>query len=389
MASRSAARRPSWDNSRDPRRRRERVEHESSASGASARRSTARSRLAGSGRHAGEQARAAARTDTGAGDRDEDSTQARNERSGTRDYSGVRSAVAHACSTHQSMAVANLLASRRRDCGPAASPSGSPTGAGAGSDRRRCTFRPAPVNDPPPRFAVSPPFGAPTPIPCLCQVAPTLLAGDTRLLGVLSEADGKGTGAVPPRRWQCAPGGRRRVVVGRDATLVAVRPDGVTIRDRGRRRTLALRGQPAVTSSTPAQRRLRQAACAIPAGYKGPVVRLNAELVQGLIAQPSRCVRRWSRRGRARHPRGSGFSRCSACKKGDRVTQANGIALRVARRRDRRGSAAARGEPAGAARGFARQRAAGDGDPERRRLPAITARGKACRGAGIGSGAAA
>jgi hypothetical protein len=187
---------------------------------------------------------------------------------------------------------------------------------------------PAPVNDPAAAFAVSPPFGAssgasePT-------AAPTVLTGDTRLLGVLSEPDGKGRAL-----FRFADGSARLVAAGEPlspgTTLVAVRPDGVTIRDAGGERAIALRAQ-AVASALGAKRAaVASAACALPAGYKGPVVKLNAELVQGLISQPESLRAIADARDGALVIRDeAGFAAMLGMKKGDRVAQANGIALRA------------------------------------------------------------
>jgi len=187
---------------------------------------------------------------------------------------------------------------------------------------------PAQVNDPAAMFAVSPPFGAPS-AASEPAAAPTVLTGDTRLLGVLAEPGGKGRAL-----FRFADGSARLVAAGEslssEATLVAVRPDGVTIRDAGGERAIALRAQAA--ASVPAAKRpaFASGACTLPAGYKGPVVRLNAELVQGLIAQPE------SLRAIADAKDGAlvirdetGFAAMLGMRKGDRIAQANGIALRT------------------------------------------------------------
>ena len=77
------------------------------------------------------------------------------------------------------------------------------------------------------------------------------------------------------------------------ASLLAVRPDGITIRDGGGERRIALRGEPlppAVKApplrQSPTNTAARSAACVPPTGFKGPVLRLNAELFQGIIAKP-------------------------------------------------------------------------------------------------------
>ena len=134
--------------------------------------------------------------------------------------------------------------------------------------------------------------------------------------------------------FRFADGSARLVAAGESlssgTTLVAVRPDGVTIRDAGGERAIALRAQPGASAPGTKRAAAASAACTLPAGYKGPVVRLNAELVQGLIAQPQ------SLRAIADAQDGAlvirdeaGFAAMLGMKKGDRVTQANGIALRA------------------------------------------------------------
>lgn len=186
----------------------------------------------------------------------------------------------------------------------------------------------APIGDLATAFAVSPPFGAATGSAIATPGAPAVLAGDTRLLGVLSEPDGKGRAL-----FRLADGSARLVAAGdalsANATLVAVRPDGVTIRDAGGERSIALRAQP--PSAAPiARRAVSPAACTLPPGFKGPVVRLAAELVQGLIAQPEALRSIADAQGNALVVRDeSGFAAMLGLKKGDRVVQANGIALRA------------------------------------------------------------
>jgi len=188
---------------------------------------------------------------------------------------------------------------------------------------------PAPVATPSAVFAVSPPFGAGTSSPAP-MTEPTVLAGDTRLLGVLSERDGRGRAL-----FRFGDGSARLVSAGdplpSGATLVAVRPDGVTIRDAGGERAIALRAQPAKPAGGSSRGAASgpSSACTLPANYKGPVVRLNAELVQGLIAQPE------TLRATADASDGAlvirdeaGFAALLGMKKGDRIAQANGIALR-------------------------------------------------------------
>jgi hypothetical protein len=159
----------------------------------------------------------------------------------------------------------------------------------------------------------------------------SLAAGETRLIGVLAEREGRGYALFR------LPSGPRLVAAGQEiaqgATLVAVRPDGITVRDAGGERRVVLRGEPPPKTppATPvATRAVRSPACAVPAGFKGPVLRLNAELFQGIIARPES----WTalvipERGALSVRDESGFVTMLAMKKGDRLEQANGVALAV------------------------------------------------------------
>ena len=188
---------------------------------------------------------------------------------------------------------------------------------------------PASIADPAAAFAVSPPFGSGS-VAAETPPVPTAVAGDTRLLGVLAEPDGKGRAL-----FRFADGSARLIGAGEalpsGATLLAVRPDGVTIRDSSGERAIALRGQPPLRSSVAkGATRATSAACALPPGYKGPVIKLNAELVQGLMAQPEslRAIAE-ARDGALVIRDEAGFAAMLGMKKGDRVAQANGIALRA------------------------------------------------------------
>ena len=121
--------------------------------------------------------------------------------------------------------------------------------------------------------------------------------------------------------------------IARDVTLDAVRPDGVRIRDRGRgaRHRAAADACAALRRgrSRRDRRGARRAACAPPPGFKGPVVP-----AQRRAARPA-----WRRSRRAGAALlapvagglvvrdESGFAAMLGMKAGDRVAQANGIAL--------------------------------------------------------------
>jgi len=178
-------------------------------------------------------------------------------------------------------------------------------------------------------FAVSPPFGASREADAAApgSIGPATSAGEVRLLGVIAERDGRGRALL-----RFADGDARLLSAGMrlpdGATLVAVRPDGITIRDAGGERSILLR--PASTPAAPSTTAARAAACAIPRDYRGAVVRLNAELLQGLIGAPQTMRAVVDAQDGALVVRDeSGLAVMLGLKKGDRVTQANGIALRA------------------------------------------------------------
>jgi hypothetical protein len=152
--------------------------------------------------------------------------------------------------------------------------------------------------------------------------------GDVRLLGVFAERDGKGYALLRS-------GTRAPVLVeaGQDITpgvrVESVRPDGISVVQGGARRELALRAQtvtdrPVAATAAPD----KQAACAPPAGFKGPVVRLNAELLGGMIDAPGAWKALVTPTSGALVVRDqSGFAGILSLKSGDRIERANGIAL--------------------------------------------------------------
>jgi hypothetical protein len=93
--------------------------------------------------------------------------------------------------------------------------------------------------------------GPAAPAPAPVADTATLATGDTRLLGIFAERDGQG--------WALfrLPTGPKLVAAGQEiaqgARLVDVRPDGITVRDAGGERRIALRGEPvAKQTATPA-----------------------------------------------------------------------------------------------------------------------------------------
>ena len=186
-------------------------------------------------------------------------------------------------------------------------------------------FVPAAVQEPALALLASGLFAAPASTPGTPGTPARAVAGDMRLLGVLAEDEGRGFALFR------TPTGPKLVAagnpVGDDVSLVSVERDGVTVRDANGERRLLLRAAavPAVSKTAP-----KAAACTAPSGFKGDTLRLNAELVGGIIAQPDA----WAAlaapdRGALTVRDDSGFSAMLAMKKGDRIELANGIALRA------------------------------------------------------------
>ncbi len=154
------------------------------------------------------------------------------------------------------------------------------------------------------------------------------VTGDVRLLGVLAEADGKGYALFRLASGPRLVGAGREI--GEGATLVSVQSDGVTIRDGGGERRMLLRAPAPLAAKSGSKVATRNAACVPPAGFKGDVLRLNAELAGGIAAQPDTWdVLAVADRGALTVRNDSGFSAMLAMKKGDRIEQANGVALRA------------------------------------------------------------
>lgn len=167
------------------------------------------------------------------------------------------------------------------------------------------------------------------------------------LLGVMAERDGGGYAVVRSRSGArvVAPGGE--IVPG--VTLVGVDAHQVRVRDGGGERMVELRrasapvpspGKAAATQVLSAPRpsaaptlstRPASAACALPAGFRGPVLKLHAELVEGLVAQPESWRALLAPDDGALVVRDEGgFATLLGLARGDRLTVANGVALREA-----------------------------------------------------------
>jgi hypothetical protein len=193
------------------------------------------------------------------------------------------------------------------------------------------------VDAPPAAIVAAAPFGRARPAATAAPASPGQAAParamELRLLGVFAGRNGDGyallrladRGAVLVRRGEeIAPGAR----------LEAVFADAIRIRERGEMRDIELRPSAAPAVAPPVRRvataepRGSRPGCAPPAGFTGPIYRLNAELLTGLGARPES----WSA-ALAPAPGGlavrdeTGLAAMLGMKSGDRLAQANGIAL--------------------------------------------------------------
>jgi len=190
-------------------------------------------------------------------------------------------------------------------------------------------YVPAGPQDPALALRASGLFAAPAGTPAAANTPTRAATGDMRLQGVLAEEGGKGFALFR------LSGGPKLVAAGHaiddDVTLVSVERDGVTVRDAGGERRLILRASAVAPAQKPAVKAAAgNAACMTPPGFKGDIVRLNAELVGGIVAQPDA----WAAlaaadRGALTVRDDSGFAAMLAMRRGDRIEQANGIALRA------------------------------------------------------------
>jgi len=164
------------------------------------------------------------------------------------------------------------------------------------------------------------------------NVEPSANIGELRLLGVFAERDGKGYAL-----FRAGARGPLLVAVGHEVAsgirLDAVRPDAVTLVEGGVRREIALRtATPAIDkgSAVASVANTRSVACPAPAGFTGQVIRLNAELLGGMINAPDAWKALLQAAPGALIVRDqSGFAGMLGLKNGDRVERANGIALAI------------------------------------------------------------
>jgi hypothetical protein len=168
-------------------------------------------------------------------------------------------------------------------------------------------------------------------------------AGDLRLLGVIAQRDGKGYALL-----RAGARGPLLIAAGQDISsgvrLEAVRPDGITLIDGGARRDMALRAavsaeKPSTTVATAAATTVatavvatsaKSAACSAPAGFTGPIVRLNAELLGGMMNTSDAWKALVEPGAGALVVRDqSGFAANLGLRNGDVVVSANGVPLAI------------------------------------------------------------
>lgn len=160
--------------------------------------------------------------------------------------------------------------------------------------------------------------------------------GDIRLLGVLAERGGGGLAVFRTREGARVVAAGGEIVPG--TSLVAVEARSVRLRDAGGERTLEFeRGDfgrgtrvahAGTAPKTGGSAQAANAACSVPAGFVGAVVKLHGELLDGLIAQPDSWRSLLAADGGALVVReDGGFASMLGLARGDRLVQANGIPL--------------------------------------------------------------
>jgi hypothetical protein len=176
------------------------------------------------------------------------------------------------------------------------------------------------------------------------------LDADTRLLGIVAESGQRGYALFRMRSGTKVVAHGEEIVPG--VKVAAIEPESVTIRDASGEHRLVLRTEPvnggraggkapsprneAPSSSVPpsapksASSARANATCAPPAGFGGTVVRLNTELMSGIGTDSTQ----WNAvlapvTGGLLVRQDNGFGAMLGLRAGDRITQANGIALSV------------------------------------------------------------
>jgi hypothetical protein len=158
---------------------------------------------------------------------------------------------------------------------------------------------------------------------------PTMTSGELRLLGVFAQQEGRGYALFRGARGALLAAAGSEVMPG--VRLDAVRAGGVTLVENGIKREIALRG------AAPADKRPALAAaggksstCAPPSGFVGQIVRLNAELLSGMLKAPDtwKALVQPGRGGLVVRDQ-SGFAGMMGLRNGDAIERANGIALAI------------------------------------------------------------
>jgi Type II secretion system protein C len=154
--------------------------------------------------------------------------------------------------------------------------------------------------------------------------------GDLRLLGIFALRDGGGYAVFRTARGPLIIAAGQDIAAG--VKLDSIRPDGVTLIDAGVRREIALRAATGVETrqAIVATQTARPASCAVPAGFSGPIVRLNAELLGGMTSTPDawKAFLEAGSGGLIVRDQ-SGFAGMLGLKNGDRIERANGVALAI------------------------------------------------------------
>ena len=155
-------------------------------------------------------------------------------------------------------------------------------------------------------------------------------SAELRLLGVFAQRDGSGYAL-----FRAGARGPLLVAAGQDVVagvhLDVVGPEGVTLTDGGVRREIVLRPASSADRPRPAAATVaKSTVCSVPAGFAGPVLRVNAELLEGMMQTPDAWKALVEPAAGALVVRDqSGFAGMLGLKNGDRVERANGIALAV------------------------------------------------------------
>ena len=162
-----------------------------------------------------------------------------------------------------------------------------------------------------------------------------MTSGELRLLGVFAQQEGRGYALFRGARGALLAGAGSDVMPG--VRLDAVMPGGVTLVDNGIKREILLRVAVGDKRAAPAEKRASNVAaaskssvCAPPQGFSGQIVRLNAELLSGMMKAPDtwKALVQPGRGGLVVRDQ-SGFAGMMGLRNGDAIERANGIALSI------------------------------------------------------------